>query len=287
MTVRQGLQLFTSAFARWNYHDAPRLGAALAYYTLLSVAPLTIILVAICGLVFGQTTAERHVLERATLILGASGAETLRTLIDNMRHQTTGAWATFIAIVTLFFGASGVFTELRASLNTIWEASPPRLSTWRSLVWQKLIAFGMVLAIGVLLLISVLLSAALAVIEKFFSGLVPIDPTILEVLNIVFTGVAVAVLFALIFKYVPDAAISWHDVSIGAVVTAILFTLGKFLLAWYLQTAAVGSAYGAAGSVVALVVWVYYSAQIFFYGAVFTREYAGTFGTHAALRAAQ
>jgi membrane protein len=281
MTARQGLQLFTSAFARWNYHDAPRLGAALAYYTLLSVAPLTLIVVTICGFVFGHTTAEQHVLAQVRSFMGANGADTLRMLIDNMRRETTGVWATFIAVVTLFFGASGVFTELQSSLNTIWDTAPPASSTWLSIVWQRLIAFGMVLAVGVLLLASLLLSAALAVIEKFFSGVVPISSTGLEILNLGFSGIAIAALFALIFKYVPDTPISWHDVSIGAVVTAILFTLGKLLLAWYLRTAAVGSAYGAAGSLVALVVWIYYSAQIFLYGAVFTREYAGKFGTHA------
>ena len=273
--------MFASAFARWNYHDAPRLGAALAYYTLLSAAPLTIIVVMICSFVFGHTTAEQHVLAQARSFMGANGADTLRMLINNMRHESTGVWATFIALVTLFSGASGVFTELQSSLNTIWDAAPPASSKWRTIIWHRLIAFGMVLAIGVLLLASLLVSAALAVIEKFFSGMVPISPTILEILNLAFSGITTAILFALIFKYVPDTPISWHDVSIGAVVTAILFTLGKFLLAWYLRTAAVGSAYGAAGSLVALVVWVYYSAQIFFYGAVFTREYASTFGTQA------
>jgi membrane protein len=177
MTARQGLQLCTSAFARWNYHNAPRLGAALAYYTLLSVAPLTLIVVTICGFVFGHTTAEQHVLAQVRSFMGANGADTLRMLIDNMRRDTTGVWATFIAVVTLFFGASGVFTELQSSLNTIWDTTPPASSSWLSIVWQRLIAFGMVLAVGVLLLASLLLSAVLAVIEKFFSGVVPISPT--------------------------------------------------------------------------------------------------------------
>lgn len=271
----------TLAFSRWNEHDAPRLGAALAYYTLLSVAPLMIIAISICGVVFGQSNAERQVLDQTRTFLGASETDTLQMLIKNTRHQSAGFLATTIAIIALLFGASGVFMELRDSLNTIWDATPKTASTWWSMVWQRLVSFGMVLGIGLLLLISLLCSAAFRIIEKYFSGLIPVHPAILEAANIVVSAVAITVLFGLIFKYVPNTSILWRDVGIGAAVTAILFTIGKFLLAWYLSTAAVGSAYGAAGSLVALVVWVYYSAQIFLFGAVFTREYASKYGSYA------
>jgi len=281
MKTRAGLQLLTATFSRWNEHDAPRLGAALAYYTLLSIAPLTIIAIAICGVVFGASNAERQILDQTRTLLGTSGANTLQLLLKSARHETSGVVATTIAIVALLFGASGVVMELRESLNTIWDTTPQTSSAWWSLIWQRLVSFAMVLAIGFLLLISLLCSAVLRIVEKFFSGLMPVDPAILEIANNVVSAIAIAVLFALIFKYVPNASIIWKDVGIGAVVTAILFTVGKFFLAWYLSTAGVASAYGAAGSLVAMVVWVYYSAQIFLFGAVFTRIYATKYGSQS------
>lgn len=281
MKTREGLQLVTLTFSRWNDHDAPRLGAALAYYTLLSIAPLVIIIVAIAGFVLGKTNAEGQLMDQTTSMLGANGAATLQMLTKSMQHQGSGVLATCIAIVTLFFGASGVFMELRDSLNTLWDTSPKNASTWRGIVWQRLMGFAMVLGVGLLLLILLLCGAAVQVVEKSFTDLVPMNPSILETLNVVGSAIAVAVLFALIFKYVPEASIIWRDVVIGAIVTAVLFTIGKFLLAWYLSSAGVGSAYGAAGSIVALVVWVYYSAQIFLFGAMFTRVYAEKYGSHA------
>jgi membrane protein len=198
-------------------------------------------------------------------------------------QQRNGIVATVIAFLTLLFGASGVFVELRDSLNTIWEAPPPQSSGWRSMVSQRLISFAMVLALCVLLLISLLFSAAVAVVERFFSGVVPLHISVLsETGNALFTVLAFSVLFALIFKFVPNVPIRWEEVAVGSVVTALLFTGGKALLALYFTTAAVGSTYGAAGSLVALVAWVYYSAQIFFLGAVFTRIYADHFGSTSA-----
>lgn len=280
MKAREGLSLLSLTFSRWSQHEAPRLGAAIAYYTLLSVAPLLIIAIAICGVVFGQTNAEQQILDQARTLLGGNGADTLQMLIKNTRHQSSGILATTIAIIALLFGASGVFMELRDSLNTIWDTVPQTSSTWWSMIWQRVISFGMVLGIGVLLLILLVCSAVLRVIEKFFSGVIPVNPALLEAANVVVSVGAIAVLFALVFKYVPNARIIWKDVAIGAVVTAILFTIGKFFLAWYLGSAGVGSAYGAAGSLVALVVWVYYSAQIFLFGAEFTKVYASKYGSY-------
>lgn len=281
MKAREGLQLFTSAFSRWNQHNAPRLGAAIAYYTLLSVAPLMIIAITICGAVFGQTDAERQVLHQARMLFGYNGAETLHMMINNTRHQSSGVIPTTIATITLLFGASGVLMELRDSLNTIWDVKSQSSSTWGSMIWQRIVSFGMVLGIGLLLLVSLLCSAAFQIMEKFFSGVVPISPALLEAGNIVVSLAAITLLFGLAFKYLPDASIVWKDVGIGAAVTAALFTIGKFFLTWYVSTAGVGSTYGAAGSLVAMVVWVYYSAQIFLFGAVFTRIYAMKYGSRS------
>jgi membrane protein len=275
ITRNEALVLLRSTAAKWNEHKAPRLGAALACYTLLSLAPLLILVVAICGLVFNRSTAESDLLRQARDILGDSGAKTLETVIDNAHQARSGVVASIVAIATLLFGASGVFAELQDSLNTIWDAPPANSSGWTAMIKQRVISFGMVLALGFLLLVSLMLSAGLGLAEEFFSSRISVHAAALgEAANFAASLVGVAVLFALIFKFVPNVRIDWRDVIIGATATAILFSIGRALLALYLRTAGIGSAYGAAGSLVALVVWIYYSAQIFFFGAEFTRAYA-------------
>lgn len=283
MTFKDLLALLKSAAAKWSAHNAPRLGAALAYYTLLSMAPLLILVIGICGFVLPRSDAERDLLAQVDNLMGHTGAKTVTLLIDNAHQAGTGIFATVVAIITLLFGASGVFIELRDSLNTIWDAPSVTQSTWRLVVWQRLVSFGMVLSLGFLLLVSLLITAAVALIEKFFGELVPLHFAVFgELLNIVISVFSIALLFGLIFKFVPDLPIRWREVAVGSLATALLFTLGKYLLALYLATAGVGSTYGAAGSLVAMVVWVYYSAQIFFFGAVLTRAYADRLGPPAA-----
>jgi membrane protein len=281
ITRDEALSMLRAAASKWDAHNAPRLGASLAYYTLLSLAPLSILLVAICRLVFTRSAAESNLLRELQAILGHSVATTLQSVFDATRHRGSGVIAGVAAIVTLFLGASGVFVELRDSLNLIWDARPSTWRGWRGLVTQRLTSFVAVLALGFLLLASLILSAALGVIGRFLD-VVPAGAAIGgEVLNLVISPLAAAVLFALIFKFVPDVPIAWRDVVVGAVVTSILFTIGRGALSLYLRTAGVGSAYGAAGSVVAFVVWVYYSAQIFFFGAILTRVYADKRGSRA------
>ena len=257
----------------------------MAYYTLLSMAPLLILLVAICGLVFKQG-AETQLLAQVQALIGSSGAKTLKALLDNAHHPAAGIFASLVAIVTLLFGASGVFLELRESLNNIWDAAPAKETNWKQMVWQRLFAFGMVIALGILLLVSLALSTTLGVVENFFIGFVPVGAALFgEAVNIIVSLIALSILFGLVFKFVPDVPIHWKEVGVGAAVTAVLFAIGKGLLALYLSTAGVGSTYGAAGSLVALMVWIYYSAQIFFFGAVFTRVYADRFGCEEAKQA--
>ena len=265
--------------SKWNAFDAPRLGAALAYYALLSLAPLAVLVVFICGLVFGAKQAEAHIIHEASQIIGYSGAQTIKTILDSAHKQSTGIFASSIAILLLFFGASSLFVELQDSLNMIWEAPPRKSSAIKGMVWQRLTSFITVLGVGLLLLASLVVSTGIAIVEKFFSGIVPISPDLLEILNLSLTSIMVALLFAFIFKFGPDVRIDWKDVGIGAVVTAVLFLIGKMLLALYLEKVGVGSTYGAAGSLVALVVWIYYSAQIFLFGAIFTRVYSTAFGS--------
>jgi membrane protein len=282
MTIRAFAGLLNSAASQWSDHNASRLGAALAYYMLLSIAPLVIVVVAVCGIVFNRAVAERELLLQIRDLVGDSGANTVRILLDNARHASSGVFATVVGVAALLFGASGVFVELRGSLNAIWDAPPRRSSIWRDFIWQRFVSFAMVLALALLLLTSLLVSAGFTIAGKFFHELIPLHTVIMgQALESTISFVAIWALFALIFKFVPEVPVAWRDVGIGAGVTALLFTIGKFLLALYIGTAGVGSTYGAAGSLVALVVWVDYSAQLFFFGAEFTRAYADSFGSHS------
>jgi membrane protein len=273
------ISLLKKTAAEWNDHNAPSLGASLAYYTLLSLAPLVLLVVALAGLFLPQIAARQDLVAQASQLAGESAANTLRTVLNASKQANGGVLASSLAVVTLLFGASGVFAELRQSLNLIWEA-PPQSSGVRTFILQRLAAFAMVLMLGFLMLLSLLISAAIGLLEHYFVNILPAGTAMFsELLNVVASLAAISVLFGLIFKLVPDVLIDWRDVGIGALFTGILFTLGRAVLAFYIATTGVGSTYGAAGSLVALVVWVYYSAQIFFFGAVFTRVYALSCGS--------
>lgn len=274
MSIKAGIGLLKDTFNKWSDHNAPRLGASVAFYSLLSFAPLLILIAAVIALVFTKERAHQELINQAREIIGDRGAATVTSLLANAQKPSSGILASIIAFVTLLFGASSVFIELRDALNIIWDAKPQTAGGWKAMVKDRLFSFGMVLSIGFLLLVSLILSAGLAFMGKFFSQVVPIPPPALEAINFVVSFVVITVLFALMFKFVPALHIDWRDVFVGAVGTALLFTIGKWLLGLYLGKASVGSAYGAAGSLVAVIVWVYYSAQIFFFGAEFTRVYS-------------
>lgn len=285
MTIKQTMNLLARTFSKWNEHNAPRLGAALAYYALLAAAPLLILVVEISSLVLNRSSAEHELFRHTAEFVGPGAAELLKTAIDSAQHQS-GILASSIAAGTLFIGASGFFVDLRASLNLIWEAPPPQLSMIGSLVRQRLIAFAMILGLGIFAAASLAFSAAFAVVERYFRDFVPLHTAILgEVLNFVVSTFVLTVLFGLIFKFVPHVPIAWADVSLGAFVSAVLFMIGKSALAIYLSTTGFGSAYGAAGSLIAFVGWIYYSAQIFLFGAIFTRIYADEHRAYASRRA--
>lgn len=266
--------LLRETYTKWSNHQAPRLGASVAFYSILSFAPLLVLITAIIGLVFGHEHAQGALIGEARQVIGDRGADTVQTLLKNAQKPASGIIASTIAFLTLLFGASGVFTELQDALNLMWDVTPQASSGVMAMIKQRLFSFGMVLSIGFLLLISLLLSAGLAFLGHSFGQLVPMPPFVLEIINFIVSFAVVTGLFALMFKYVPDAKVSWKDVGIGALGTALLFTIGKLLLGIYLGKASVGSTYGAAGSLVAVVVWIYYSAQIFFFGAEFTHVYS-------------
>lgn len=263
----------------WNDDNAAHLAAALAYYTLLSVAPIVVLAIAIAGLVFGQEAARGQISSEIGTVVGAQAGEAIQAIAKSARSPTTGILSSIIGVVVLLFGASGVFGELQAALNTIWKVAPKPGRGVLGVVKDRFFSFTMVVGVGFLLLVSLLLSAALAAAGKFFGSALPGGESLWFVINFAVSFGVVTALFALIFKIVPDAEIRWHDVWIGATATALLFTLGKMLLGFYLGRPGVTSSYGAAGSIVALVVWVYYSSQILFLGAEFTQVYARRCGS--------
>ena len=265
-------------FSGWSEHDAPRLGAALAFYTILSMAPLVILVIAIVALIFGHSTAQTQMLTQVESMVGREGADTVKALLEHAQKPASGTFASLVGVITLVYGASGVFGELRSALNKMWEVKPKNQAGIWSALKQHFFSFGMVFAVGFLLLVSLVISAALAAVGKFLGGLLPLPEFVLSALNFIVSLGGTTILFALIFRYVPETKLAWQPTSIGAIVTALLFTVGKFLIGLYLGKTAVGSAYGAAGSLVVVIVWVYYSAMIFFFGAEFTHVLATSGG---------
>jgi membrane protein len=255
-------------FWAWNGHEAPRLGAALSFYTMLSLAPLLILVVAIASVLFGHSAAQSEIIGQVQGFMGAEGAKAVASVIER-GQRPTGVFASVIGVATLLVGASGAFSELQSALNKIWDVQPKKGSGVASLIKSRLFSFGMVLAVGFLLLVSLVITAALAVVGRFFGEILPMPEPLMQTINFAVSFAGISALFALIFKYVPDARIKWRDVWEGAIATALLFTIGKSLIGLYLGKAAVGSAYGAAGSLIVVIVWVYYSAMIFFFGAEF------------------
>jgi membrane protein len=267
--------MLRETYSDWEEHDAQRLAAALAYYTILSLAPLVILLVAGLSLVFQHSSAQSHLLGEVEGLIGHQGAEAVRGLfIEHAQRPASGALASIISVLTLLVGAAGVFGELRSTLNTMWDVKLSNGSGLWAAIRERFFSFGMVLAIGFLLVISLAISIAVAALGKFFTDLLPLPEAALSCINIALSLLGTTVLFALIFKYVPETKIAWKDVWLGAAATAVLFTIGKFLIGLYLGKAAVGSSYGAAGSLIAVLVWIYYSANVFLFGAEFTHVLA-------------
>jgi len=263
----------------WQDDKAATLAAALAYYTLLSIAPLIVLAVAVVGLAFGEDAARGQISEQISGLVGAQAGEAVEAIARNARAPEAGVISTVIGIVVLMFGASGVFGELQTSLDTIWEVEPKPGRGIVGVIKDRFFSFTMVLGVAFLLLVSMVLSAAIASFGHFLEGALPGGEVLWSVLNLALSFGIITLLFALIYKVIPDAKIQWRDVWVGAGVTALLFSIGKLLVGLYLGKSTFVSSYGAAGSVVALVVWVYYSSQIVFLGAELTQVYARRFGS--------
>jgi membrane protein len=248
-------------------------GAAIAFYTVTSLAPILLIVVAIAGLAFGQEAAQKAITDQLTGLMGAQTADVLQSAVAGASNKSSGILATAVGIVTLLVTASGVFGEMQTALNKIWDAEP-RASTVSRLIWARAISLGLVAALGFLLLVSLVVSAVLTAFGTYLNSVLPFGSLILSLVNFVVSLALISVLFAAIYKVLPDRPIAWRDVITGAIVTALLFTAGKSLIGWYLGSSAVASSYGAAGGLIILLLWVYYSTQIFLLGAEFTKSYA-------------
>ena len=271
--------LLKETFTEWNEDKVPRLAAALAYYTAFSIAPLLIIVIAIAGLAFGQDAAQGEIVNTIRQEVGLEAAEVIETMLANTSNETTGIIATIIGVVTIILGAIGFFAQLEDALNTIWSVEPKPGQGIMKMIKDRLLSFTMVLGIGFLLLVSLLVSALLSSLNSFIEGLLPQAQLITQLINFAISFGVITLLFAMIYKVLPDVEITWRDVWVGAAITALLFTIGKFALGLYLGNSSVGSTYGAAGSFVVLLVWIYYSAQILLFGAEFTQVYARRYGS--------
>lgn len=283
--IKDAIFLLKETFAEWSEDGASRLAAALSYYTLFSLAPLLVIIIAILSLfVGGSEKAQAQIMLQIDGMIGEEGAEAVGEMLANAsRNEEAGIIATVVSVVTLAFAAMGVFGQLYESLNDLWEIHP--INTKKGVVagllytlQRRFFSFTMVLGVGFLLLVSLVISAGLSAFAEFSAGVLPLPPIVLQAINFIVSLGVITLMFALLYKVVPEAKIAWKDALIGALVTGLLFTLGKQLIGVYLGRSSTASSFGAAASFIVIMLWVYYSAQIFFLGAEFTQVYATHFG---------
>lgn len=277
------LDLLKSTAVEWWNDNTFRLAASLAFYTIFSLAPVLIIAVALAGLVFnegGSQSIRHHLANEIGMLVGGEGRDAIRQVLIKASVQANSPVAAVVGVVTMLIGSTFVFAELQSALNMIWDVeADPTSSMIRGFIRDRLRSFGVALAVGFVLVVSLLVSTVLSTAQRWLDSYLPGAPWVWRTLNLVAWLILVTVLFAMIYKYLPDVRIEWRDVIIGALVTAALFSLGKFLIGAYLGQMAFGSAYGGAGSFVVLLIWVYYSALICFFGAEFTQVYARRYGS--------
>lgn len=279
MLRKQAWQLTKATFGGWSEDKAPRLCAALSYYTVFSIAPFLIICLAIASMVLGDTASSR-IISEIEGVVGTNAAEAITSMIKARETQDSSVMATVVGGVTLILGALGLFGGLQDALNTVWEVAPkPGLGIWGT-IRKRFTSFTVLLGTCFLLLVSLVASTAVAALSAYVAHLLPIPAWAMQAINLGVSFVTITALFALIFKFLPDAKIAWRDVWVGAAITAFLFTIGKWGIGLYLGRSSVSSSYGAAGSVVVMLLWVYYSTQILLLGAEFTKVWAESFGSH-------
>ena len=284
MRARQIAQLLSQAYADWSSDGAARLGAALAYFTLFSVAPILIVVTGVAGLFIGQAAAKGQVAPWLERLLSPQGAQATELMLKQVATPTGGVVATIGGVLTLFLGTSFLINELRHSLNVVWRVqdAPSQetgiMASVRAMLSDRLYAFLIVIGAGLLVLASLVVNTTVAAAATHFEGSLPMPATVLQVMNFIVSLGLTTTLFALVYKTIPDAHVAWGDAWVGALVTAFLFNAGTMALSMFLGTAGGASVYGTAASVLALLMWVYYSAQVFFFGAAVTRIFANEYG---------
>ena len=268
--------ILRETFREWNDDKVPRLGAALAFWSMLSIGPLLLIVISMAGLAFGQDAVSGYVFAEIRRLVGDVGAEAIQTIIAGSRNAPAGVLATIIGFLVLIVSATGFFAQLQDALNTIWNVEGRARGDIMSFVKKRILSFTMILGIGFLLLMALVVSAGISAVAHMFAGEAP--SVLLHSMNLIVSFMVITLLFAMIFKVLPDVDIRWRDVWVGSAITALLFSIGKFFIGLYLGRSAFSSTYGAAGSLIVVLLWIYYSAQIFFIGAEFTQVYARYMG---------
>jgi membrane protein len=276
-------RILSDTLSDWIKHNASSLGAALSFYTLFSIAPILVIAMAVAGSIFGPHVAEARVLDQMRALLGEAGAAAMQSLLSSAHQSGLKGVAAALGVVTLLVGATSVFGELQNTLDYIWKSPQKDSVVWWRILRSRILSVGLILGVGFLLMVSLLFSAALAALGAWFGSFMAQWRVILPALDLVLSLGLTTVLFAMIYKYVPREQIAWGDVWIGGLVTACLFSAGKLLIGLYLGRSSLSSAYGAAGSIMVLLLWIYYSAQIFLFGAEFTHVFTYTFGSRSGL----
>lgn len=273
--------LLRDTFSGFIDDEALSWGASIAYYTLFSIAPVLLVVVAIAGLVFGRDAAEGAIVDQFSVLMGHQTAVALQGMIESAARPREGVLATMIGVAVLFIAVSGVFGEVQSAMNAIWKAAPSEPSTVTRLLRARLISMGLVVTAGFLLMVSLAASALLAGFSTYLKIVFPQVEVVLNIVDVVLSALLIGGLFAAMFKVLPDTNIAWRDVAVGALATTVLFEGGKYAIAFYIGQSNVASSYGAAGALIVLLVWIYYSAQIFLLGAEFSRAYAKRYGSHA------
>lgn len=276
--MRDALSILGATLNDWYEDRAPRLGAALAFYTVFALLPSLILVIALAGTILGRDAAQAEIVEQVRYLAGEAGARAIEATLIAARTES-GAGVTAVVLGALIVGLWGVFGELQDALNTIWGVAPRPGRSVLTVIRERFLSFAVVVGIGFLLLVSLVVSAWLAAVGRYFTGLLPMPTPVLQTVNAVLSFAVITVLFALSFKLLPDVRVAWRDVWLGAGLTSLLFGLGKTAIGFYLGTTAIGSLWGGAGSLVVILLWVYYSSQIFYFGAEFTKVWTRRRGT--------
>lgn len=279
MNLKRVWKLLKQAVKEWQQDKVPILAAALAYYMVFSVAPMVIIVIAVVGFIVGESVARQEVIQQMEALIGPDATESVRIVLQNQFKPSSNIIATVVGIITVIFGATTVVVQLKQALNMIWDVQPKPGQGVKGFIKTRILSVLMVMGIGLILLLSLILSAVLAGVDRLLEQYLSVPSIVWSLTDNLISVILMTLLFGQIYRVLPDVEISWKDVAVGSVITAVLFTLGKAGISIYLGNSSVGSAYGAAGSLVIFLMWVFYSAQIFLFGAEITKVWARTYGS--------